>query len=436
MSKVFVIDTKKQPLNPVHPGWARLLLKEGKAAVYRRYPFTLILKNDIPEPQVQPLRLKLDPGSKTTGIATVNDASGEVVFAAELTHRGQAIRESLQSRRASRRSRRARKTRYRKPRFHNRRRKQGWLPPSLMSRIAHVLTWVTRLRKVAPITALSQEVVRFDLHQLEKPEIMGIEYQHRTLFGYETREYLLEKWGRACSYCGTTDRPLQIEHIHPRARGGTDRISNLCLACAACNTAKGTQDIAVFLKKDPERLKRIQAQAKHLLKDAAAVNTTRWALYERLKHTGVEVETGTGGMTKYHRTMRGLPKTHWCDAANVGKSTPNVLQVEGVVPLLIKAQGHGRRQCCLMDRFGFPRTKGKGAPSVKGFRTGDIVKASVTTGKKTGTYIGRIAVRASGFFNVTTATRTVQGISHRDCCVLHRADGYSYAKGVRHSSHA
>ena len=134
MSQVFVVDTKKQPLNPVHPGRARLLLTQGKAAVLRRYPFTIVLKDAVESPPVEPLRVKLDPGSKVTGLAIVNDASGEVVFAAELMHRGQAIKKALDVRRAVRRSRRQRKTRYRKARFANRRKPKGLLPPSLESR--------------------------------------------------------------------------------------------------------------------------------------------------------------------------------------------------------------------------------------------------------------------------------------------------------------
>lgn len=429
MSNVFVIDTHKKPLDPLHPGRARLLLKQGKAAVFRRFPFTLILKGEVQEPHVQPLRIKLDPGSRTTGIALVNDATGDVVFAAELSHRGHKIKESLDSRRAVRRNRRARKTRYRKPRFQNRRRAKGWLPPSLESRIANVLTWVHRLSWYAPIAAISMELVRFDMHLMDNAELSGVEYQQGTLQGYEVRAYLLEKWNRQCAYCLKKDVPLEVEHIQPRAKGGSDRVSNLCLACEPCNKAKGTQDSAVFLKKKPDVLKRLQAQRKQPLKDAAAVNTTRWALFERLKATGLPVECGSGGLTKYNRTTRGLPKAHWLDAANVGKSTPAVLTVKGILPLLIKAQGQGCRQCCLMDRFGFPRTKGKGAKVVNGFRTGDIVKASVPTGKKAGLFTGRVAVRATGSFNVTTATQTVQGISSRHCTSLHRSDGYSYGKG-------
>ena len=276
MSKVFVLDTNKQPVDPVHPGWARKLLASGQAAVYRRYPFTLILKRSREQPATSPLRLKLDPGSKTTGIALVNDASGEVVFAAQLSHRGQQIKAALDARRGVRRSRRQRKTRYRHPRFNNRKRPQGWLPPSLESRIANVLTWVRRLQRFCPLATISMELVKFDTHLMDNPEISGIEYCQGTLYGYEVREYLLEKWGRACTYCGAKNVPLQVEHMTPRARGGSSRISNLCLACEPCNTKKGTQDIGEFLRHKSDLLTRLLAQAKAPLKDAAAVNATRW----------------------------------------------------------------------------------------------------------------------------------------------------------------
>jgi hypothetical protein len=180
MSKVFVLDTNKQPLDPVHPGYARKLLSSGQAAVWRRFPFTIILKRALAPSDVTPLRLKFDPGSKATGIAVVNDQSGEVVFAAELVHRGQVITEALAKRRAVRRSRRQRKTRYRKPRWNNRRRREGWLPPSLESRIANVLTWARRLIRSCPLAALSMEVVKFDTQLMDNPNISGVAYQHGT----------------------------------------------------------------------------------------------------------------------------------------------------------------------------------------------------------------------------------------------------------------
>lgn len=426
MSKVFVVDTNKQPLNPVHSGYARLLLTQGKAAVLKRYPFTIILKVAIEMPDVQPLRIKIDPGSKTTGLAIVNDASGEVVFAAELSHRGNYIKERLDKRRAIRRSRRQRHTRYRKARFLNRRRPEGWLAPSLESRIHNILTWVERLRRLAPIAAISQELVKFDLQQMQNPEISGVEYQQGALAGYEVREYLLEKWQRKCAYCGAKDIPLQVEHIHPKANGGTNRVSNLCLACEKCNQAKDKQDIRVFLANKPEVLKRILAQAKAPLKDASAVNATRWTLFTRLKALGLPVEVGSGGLTKFNRVSRGLAKEHWLDAACVGKSTPEYIEVKGATPLLITANGHGCRQMCRMHDNGFPRTKPKQAKKVKGFQSGDMVRAVVTTGKKVGTYVGRVLVRATGSFDIRMSQRKVQGISHRFCTPIHSNDGYSY----------
>ncbi len=181
MCKVFVIDTNKRPLNPVHPAQARQLLRNKKTAVYRRFPFTLILKESCSDIPVSLLRLKLDPGAKHTGMALVNDSTGEVVFAAELKHRGFTIRDALTSRRQLRRSRRSRKTRYRQPRFLNRTRPEGWLAPSLQSRIENIKTWVNRLRKIAPIQFISQELVKFDMQLIRRPDIQGKEYQQGEL---------------------------------------------------------------------------------------------------------------------------------------------------------------------------------------------------------------------------------------------------------------
>jgi len=224
-------------------------------------------------------------------------------------------------------------------------------------------------------------------------------------------------------YCHQTDVPLEVEHIVPRATGGSNRVSNLTLACEACNKKKGTQTAAEFGY--PE----VQAQAKRPLKDAAAMNATRWALFSRLQATGLPVETGTGGRTKWNRTMRQLPKTHWLDAACVGASTPEGLQVQGVVPLVVTATGWQSRQMCRMDKHGFPRTRAKQQSRVRGFRTGDMVRAVVPVGKKVGTYVGRVAVRTTGRFNVTTSTGTIQGIAAKYCQRLQQRDGYTYEKG-------
>jgi 5-methylcytosine-specific restriction endonuclease McrA len=420
---VFLIDANKTPMNPIHPAHAQKLKDSGKAAVFRQFPYTLIMKRAVENIITYPLKLKIDPGSKTTGISLVNNRD-EVVWAMELTHRGQAIKASLESRRSLRRGRRSRHTRYRQARFLNRKRPQGWLAPSLMHRVLTTETWVKRLIKFAPVAEIVQELVRFDLQQLENPEISGVEYQQGTLLGYEVREYLLNKWDRKCAYCSVENVSLQVEHIRPRAKGGSNRISNLALACEKCNLKKGTQDIQDFLAKKPELLKKVLAQAKLPLKDAAAVNSTRWALFNALKQTGLPVSTGSGGLTKFNRTRLGLPKAHWIDAACVG--SVDALKVLTSKPLLIAAKGHGSRQMCGTDKFGFPTRHKSRVQIHKGFQTGDIVKALVTAGKKIGSYVGRVLCRASGSFDIATKTGRVAGISHKYCQLIHQKDGYSY----------
>jgi 5-methylcytosine-specific restriction endonuclease McrA len=419
---VFVLGTDRQPLDPCPAAYARRLLSGGKAAVFRRFPFTIILKERTRDTShISKHRLKFDPGSKTTGIAIVQDEKkgGKVVFAAELEHRGQMILDSLLARRQVRRSRRSRKTRYRKPRFNNRRRPEGWLAPSLEHRVLTVLTWTRRLRKLCPVASISMELAKFDIQKMEHPEISGIEYQQGELHGYEVREYLLEKWRRACAYCGAQHVPLEIDHIDPKSRGGSNRVSNLTLACRPCNEKKGKRTAEEF--GHPA----VQAQASEPLKDVAAVNATRWALLEKLKATGLPVECGTGGRTKFNRTRLGLPKTHWIDAACVGAGTPRRLIVP-VSALAIKATGHGNRRRCGTDKHGFPIRHKSGKSKHFGFETGDIVRATVPKGKRRGTHTGRVLCRARGSFDIQTRNGKIAGVAWKHCRVLHRKDGYMY----------
>jgi 5-methylcytosine-specific restriction endonuclease McrA len=420
---VFVLDKRKQPLMPCSEKRARLLLTRGRAVVVRRYPFAIRLKDRVGG-EVQPVRVKIDPGSKTTGIAVVTDEDGnkpaKVLCLFELSHRGRQISEALTARRAFRRRRRGANLRYRAPRFDNRRKLQGWLAPSLRHRIDTCMSWVERLRRLVAVTGIALERVRFDTQLLEKPEISGVEYQQGVLAGYEVREYLLEKFDRACAYCGVCNVPLQIEHIVSRARGGSNRISNLTLACWSCNTEKGARPIEEFLAGKPAVFARIKAQARAPLKDAAAVNATRWALYQVLADTGLPVEASSGGRTKYNRARLGIPKTHALDAACVG----DVATLVGwAVPTLeIKASGRGHYCRTKLTAHGFARGYCMRTKAVRGFQTGDIVRAEVPNGKKAGVHVGRVAVRASGSFRVGNA----DGINATYCKILHRADGYGY----------
>lgn len=420
---VFVLDKHQKPLMPCSEKRARLLLERGRARVHKMYPFTIRLIDRLQEESdLQPTRLKLDPGSKTTGVAVTldGDTGTKVVILGEIVHKV-GIKAKLDSRRSLRRSRRNRKTRYRNSRFLNRKRKEGWLPPSLEARVDQTMNAVAKIKKLMPISAISVENVKFDTQLMQNPEVSGVEYQQGELAGYEVREYLLEKWGRVCVYCGATDVPLEIEHIVPKSRSGSNRVSNLTLACHDCNQEKGNLTAEEF------GFPHIQAQAKKPLKDAAMMNATRWRLYELLKATGLSVETGTGGRTKYQRTQHELPKEHYYDALCVGASTPEKFTSLPKIVQVWSAKGRGTRQMCNHDKYGFPKGHRQAKKEHYGFQTGDLVVADVPKGKYAGTWTGQVAVRASGYFDIKAdGKRVVQGVSHRHFRILHRADGWQY----------
>jgi hypothetical protein len=150
---------------------------------------------------------------------------------------------------------------------------------------------------------------------------------------------LLEKFSYACAYCGAKDLPLEREHIIPRSRGGSHRVSNLTLACHDCNQAKGNKTAAEF--GHPE----VEAQTKTPLRDAAAINATRWKISQMLLETGLPVEVGTGGRTKWNRERLGLPKSNPLDALCIGASTPDRIEgLKGLGVLIIKARGRGKHK--------------------------------------------------------------------------------------------
>ncbi|MFF1682113.1 RNA-guided endonuclease IscB [Streptomyces sp. NPDC058256] len=440
--RVFVLAKDGSPLMPCHPGRARELLARGRAVVTRHTPFTIRLKDRTKEQSaVDGVQMRIDPGSKATGIAITDekkeiDKHGALVgvrrglVGVELQHRGQQISKALEQRAGYRRRRRSVNLRYRAPRFDNRARPRGWLAPSLRHRVETTVTMVDRLRRVAPVTEIHVERVAFDVHAMSAGrDLSAAEYQHGTLAGTEVREYLLAKWKRMCAYCGATGVPLNIDHIQPRCRGGSDRVSNLTLACVPCNQAKGSARIEDFLSSDPQRLARILGQTKTQLRDSAAMNTTNGQLTEALKTTGIPVYWWSGGRTKWNRTTTGLAKTHTLDALAVGsldhEQGDAIVRVPKQV-LVVTATGRGSYARTRPDKYGFPRLLLTRTKRHYGYQTGDLVRATVPSGKRAGTYVGRVAVRSSGSFNITTVQGTVQGIRHKRIRLLQRADGYAY----------
>ncbi|MEU6374482.1 RNA-guided endonuclease IscB [Streptomyces sp. NPDC046909] len=441
-SRVFVLSKDGQPLMPCHPARARELLRKGRAVVARQVPFTIRLKDrTLDESEVDGVQLRIDPGSKGTGLALTDekkeaDGQGASItvrrglVSVELQHRGDQIHLCMQQRAGYRHRRRSANCRYRAPRSNNRTRPAGWLPPSLRHRVDTTFSWAAWLCRYAPITEIHVESVAFDTHAMSAGRpLTAAEYQQGTLAGTGARAYLRSKWNSACAYCGATGIPLNIDHVRPRSRGGSNRISNLVLACVPCNKAKDNARVEVFLSHQPKRLAKILRQEKAPLHDAAAMNATRWQLLDALSALDRPLYTWPGGRTQWNRSVMGLAKTHTLDALSIGhldhESGDVIVRFPGQV-LVAKATGRGSYARTTPDRFGFPRLRRSRVKQHFGYVTGDLVRASMPTGRWTGTWTGRISVRANGQHSLTTPAGRFN-VRHRNLCLLQRGDGYGYS---------
>ena len=448
---VFVLSKHKKKLNMCTNAKARVLLKKGYAIVHKIYPFTIRLKIDLENTNLKEYKIKIDPGSSKTGFSII-DNQNNVNLLVELEHRGKLIVDNLKKRNDVRRNRRTRETRYRKCKFINHylkkgskykqttSREQGWLPPSIKSIEQNIINLIKKYKKLCNITSISMESVKFDTQLMENPDISGVEYQQGTLYGYEVKEYLLEKYGHKCQYCDgkTKDNVLQIEHMVSKKNGGSNSIKNLSLACNTCNKEKNSLNLDQWLTKlkdsrktelNKTRIKRIEEILKgkiHIHKRYAAwVSSYRWVLVNDLKKLFEKIELSSGGRTKYNRINKKLPKEHYYDALCVG-DVPEMFNFKTNEVICIQAKGRGSRfrgrtnKCGIITKY-LPRQK-----TFFGFQTGDMVKAIVTKGKKIGTYVGRVAIRSTGSFNIQMEDTVVEGISHSYCKIIQRNDGYSY----------
>ncbi len=413
---VFVLDKHKKPLMPCSEKRARQLLERKRAVIHKMFPFTIRLKDRLrKDSNLQPLQLKIDPGAKVTGVAILRGDTA--ILFGELEHKT-TIKKKLENRKNLRQFRRNHKTRYRKPRFLNRKYKKSWLPPSLEARINQTLYLVKKFRRYVPITDISYEHVKFDTRLMENPEIEGVEYQQGELKGYEIREYLLEKFDRKCVYCGKGNMPLQVEHLIPRARGGSNRLYNLAIACKNCNQKKGTWTAEEF------GFPKLMAETKKSLKEAAFMNSTRWRLFERLKDTQIPVECGSGGLTKMNRIRLNLPKTHYFDALCIGRSTPREIKLKTNYIQQYKYVGRGKRQVCQPNAYGFPQNHRQRKKKHFGFFTGDIVKAFKPKGKNFEHLFGRITAKSKpAGFRISGIQCNAKYIK-----LLQRNDGWGYGK--------
>jgi len=418
---VFVLNRSKKPLNMITNAEARILLRKKLAVVHKIYPFTIRLRDNSCGSEDRAYTVKIDPGSKHTGIAIVDDKD-QVVILAEIEHRGHIIKKSLNSRRAVRKSRRQRKTRYRPARFLNRTKPEGWLAPSVKSRADNVINFIKKYKKFLNINKVMIENVSFDIAQMTSDDcLIGTDYQQGNLYQNELRSFIFSRSNGKCVYCGA--KAEEIDHVIPKSKGGTNSTYNLVASCKNCNQMKSNLSLKEFGKLMGKNFSKLEP--KKLPKDAAIVQSARNYTIRKIKDIVLNTISYASWLTKYNREQLGLPKEHYYDALSVGNVENYKFLTDKI--LIISAKGRGKRQMCRMDSYGFPRTSAKALKSVNGFQTGDMVKAIVPKGSKQGEYLGKVAIRSRGRFNIQTKNGWVKDIGYKYCHLIQRGDGYSYS---------
>lgn len=401
------------------------------------------VNTDDEKVEVDGVQLNIDPGAKATGLAVVSDGrQGRKAHALiELQHRGTRIRNKMDRRRSFRRGRRSR-IRNRKPRFDNRSRPSGWLPPSMLTRLANTETWTKRLTALFPITQVRVETARFDTQLLQDSEVSGKDYQQGELAGWQVRSYVFHRDGHRCAYCGNAKAErYELDHIVPRSRGGTNRVSNLVVACRECNIIKGNQPVEHVLARKPVRLAAINRIRKKRLADASQMNIIIPELIRRIEQMGLSISTHDAYTTSWTRNMLGIVKTHVNDALCIG--APASLEYVPGRKTLVRAAGHGDRQMLKPpDRHGNPRGQGyrdycalnrqqQGYTTCPGHRdrrkqiggiaSGDLVRVNHP---KRGTLRGYAALdKKRGRVAVTQGGNPVS-VMTKDAVVLARNHGY------------
>ena len=358
-----VLDVDGRPLMPTRPSRARRLMRQGRAG--RRWvkgTFCIRMLDvgaDDEGVEIDGVQLNIDPGAGATGLAVTSETpDGRKAHALiELRHRGSRVRNRMDRRRAFRRSRRGR-LRNRTPRFENRRRPDGWLPPSLVTRLANTETWTRRLTAIFPVTLVRVETARFDMRLMQDAEVCGRQYQQGELAGWQLRSYVFHRDGAKCAYCGSTKAEhYELDHIVPRSRGGTDRVSNLVVSCHDCNMEKGNSPIEEFLGKKPARLAAIRSIQRASLAGASQMNIIVPELMRRLEAMGLPVAEYDAYTTSWTRRQLGVQKTHVNDALCVGR--PDSLAYLPDRKTVARSVGHGNRQMLRpSNRHGNPRGRG------------------------------------------------------------------------------
>ena len=357
---VYVLSKTGQPLMPTeNHAKVRVLLKQGRAKVINKCPFTIQLLYSSTN-YTQKITLGVDSGSKHIGLSATT--RNKVLFESDVELRNDIV-DLISTRRELRRCRRSRKTRYRKPRFNNRRRSDGWLAPSVKQKVDTHITMIAKVHKILPISNIVVEVASFDIQKIKEPTTNGVDYQQGEQLGFwNVREYVLFRDGHKCQCCHgkSKDKILNVHHIESRKTGG-NAPNNLITLCETCHTGyhKGTVKL-------PKAIHRGMS-----FKDATFMGIMRWALYEKLKTIYSDVKLTYGYITKNIRIKNGLPKDHYIDARCIS-GNPNAIS-NGDVYYYKKVRCHNRRIHKNTILKGGYRKRNQAPYEVKGFRLYDNV---------------------------------------------------------------
>lgn len=355
---VYIISQTGKALMPTnHHGKVKHLLREGKARVVRREPFTIQLLYDNTE-YTQPITLGVDAGTTHVGLSATNESNE--MFAAEVTLR-RDIPGLLAARRKARRTRRNRKTRYRAPRFDNRRRPDGWLAPSVEQAVRSHLALIRKVHAILPLTKIVIEVAQFDTQLLKNPDIQGEQYQQGEQMGFwNTREYVLFRDGHTCQHCHgkSGDKVLNVHHIESRQTCG-DAPNNLITLCETCHKAYHRGELQIKFKRGTS------------LRDAALMSIMRWTVYNRAKEEFRNVRLTFGYITKHTRIRHGLEKSHATDARCI--SGHPLASSSDTLWLMRQRRRHNRQIFKFNTLKGGIRKKNQAPYIVKGFRLFDKV---------------------------------------------------------------
>lgn len=399
---VYVINKHGNPLMPCSPRKARILLKNKKAKVVKRTPFTIQLLYGS-SGYKQPISLGVDTGTKHVGLSATT--KNQVLLEAEVQLRTD-IQELLATRRQFRRSRRNRNTRYRKARFLNRKKPNGWLAPSIQHKVDSHIKLVKWVHSLLPITHITVEVAQFDTQKIKNPDIQGAAYQQGEQLGFwNVREYVLYRDGHTCQWCKgkSKDPVLNVHHIESRKTGG-DSPSNLMTLCKTCHDMIHREGL------EHEIQRRFSS-----LKDASHMTVMRWFIWNGLKKVYPHANITYGYITKCIRIANGLSKSHMVDARCI--SGDPLAKPSGTVYLLKFVRKNNRQLHKATILKGGKRKSNKAPRFVKGFQLFDKV---VYEGKECFIF-GR---RSSGYFDL----RLLDGTK------VHASASWKKLKRVEHAS--